>query len=361
MDLKTSLYNCHLESNGKMVPFAGYILPVQYKSGVINEHMAVRQKAGLFDVSHMGEIIISGKDALKNINYIFTNDFTNMKPLKVRYSTMCDENGGVVDDLLVYKINDEKYFVVVNASNRHKDVEHIKKYLFGDVNFKDVSDEISQVALQGPNSEKILLKLMSKENIPQGYYTFVEKTNINGMECLISRTGYTGEDGFEIYMKNENAPKLWNLLLESGKDEGLIPCGLGARDTLRLEAAMPLYGHEMDNTITPLETGLDFGVKMNKFDFVGKKGIENNLPIKRKRVGLKVIGRGIIREHQKVYVNGEEIGFTTSGTFCPFLGNAVAMAILNIDFANLNSIVQVDVRGRMIDAQIINLPFYKKD
>lgn len=360
MDLKTSLYNCHLESNGKMVPFAGYILPVQYKSGVINEHMAVRQKAGLFDVSHMGEIIISGKDALKNINYIFTNDFTNMKPLKVRYSTMCDENGGVVDDLLVYKINDEKYFVVVNASNRHKDVEHIKKYLFGDVNFKDVSDEISQVALQGPNSEKILLKLISKENIPQGYYTFVEKTSIDGMECLISRTGYTGEDGFEIYMKNENAPKLWNLLLESGKDEGLIPCGLGARDTLRLEAAMPLYGHEMDNTITPLETGLDFGVKMNKSDFVGKKGIESKLPIKRKRVGLKVIGRGIIREHQKVYVNGEEIGFTTSGTFCPFLGNAVAMAILNIDFANLDSIVQVDVRGRMIDAQIINLPFYKK-
>lgn len=360
MDLKTALYDRHLKSDGKMVPFAGYILPVQYKSGVIEEHMAVRQKAGLFDVSHMGEVLLSGKDALSNINYIFTNDFTNMKPGKVRYSPMCNESGGVVDDLLVYKINDEKFLVVVNASNRHKDVEHIKKYLFGDVNFKDISDDISQLAIQGPNSEKILLKLAQQESIPQGYYSFVEKAKVSSIDCLISRTGYTGEDGFEIYMKNEDAPKMWDMLLKAGEEYGLIPCGLGARDTLRLEAAMPLYGHEMDDTISPLETGLDFGVKMDKADFVGKKGIESKLPVKRKRVGLKVTGRGIIREHQKVYANDKEIGFTTSGTYCPFIGEGIAMAILDLEFTSLDTKLQVDVRGRMVDAKVINLPFYKR-
>jgi aminomethyltransferase len=358
MEQKTAFYDCHVNHGGKIVPFAGYLLPVQY-SGVIEEHMAVRTVAGLFDVSHMGEVIFSGKDALKNLNYILTNDFTNMPNGKVRYSVMCDENGGVIDDLLVYKINDEKYLVVVNASNRHKDVKWMKEHIFGEVEFKDISDEISQLALQGPNAEKILLEITDKNNIPKGYYTFIENAKIEDIPCIISRTGYTGEDGFELYFENKHANKLWDLIINAGKKHDLMLCGLGSRDTLRLEAAMPLYGHEMDNTITPLETGLDFGVKMSKDDFIGKKALVLAGEPKRTRVGLKAIGRGIIREHQDVFVDGTKVGFTTSGTFCPFVKSAIAMAILDLPYAKIGTKVMVNVRGRDVLAQVVPLPFYK--
>lgn len=360
MELKTPLYDSHIKYKGKIVPFAGYLLPVQYETGIIAEHMAVREAAGLFDVSHMGEVIYKGTDALKNLNYLLTNDFTNMADGQVRYSLMCNERGGVVDDLIVYKINDEKYMVVVNAANRHKDVNWMKSHLFGDVEFEDISDSISQVALQGPMSVKILEALTDFAYIPQKYYHFTDNALIKGIKCIISKTGYTGEDGFEIYLSNADAPKLWELLLDAGKDFGLIPCGLGARDTLRLEASMPLYGHELGEDISPIEAGLKFAVKMNKADFIGKKALEEAGAPQRKRVGLNITGRGVVREDSPIFIGDKQVGVTTSGTFCPYLKKAVAMAYINSDSSEVGTEVEVEVRGRKITAKVIALPFYKK-
>ncbi|MDD3193520.1 MAG: glycine cleavage system aminomethyltransferase GcvT [Oscillospiraceae bacterium] len=360
MQLKTPLYDSHVACGGKMVPFAGYLLPVQYPTGVIAEHMAVRTHAGLFDVSHMGEVMITGPDAFANIQNLFTNDFTSMVDGKVRYSPMCYENGGVVDDLIVYRYHQEKYLVVVNASNRHKDVEWMKSHLFGDVKLEDCSDQVAQVALQGPASAKILSKLTGAQELPVKFYTFKDPILVGGVSCIVSTTGYTGESGYECYCAPADAPKLWNMLLEAGKDEGLIPCGLGARDTLRLEAAMPLYGHEMDETITPFETGLGSYVKMAKSDFIGKNALEAKGEPTRVRVGLKITGRGIAREECDVYAGGQKIGRTTSGTHGPFLGYAIAMALLDRSFGEVGAPVEIDVRGRKITAEVAPLPFYKK-
>ena len=292
MDLKTPLYDAHVKAGGRIVPFAGYLLPVQYE-GVIAEHLAVRQKAGLFDVSHMGEITMKGKGALASLNHLLTNDYTKMPIGKVRYGIMCYPDGGVVDDLLVYKFGEEDYYIVVNASNRHKDFAYMKENLCPDTEIEDISDSVAQVALQGPEARNIMLKVMKEEDIPEKYYTAKRDVDICGMNCIISYTGYTGEAGYEIYTANENAQKLWDLLLENGKEFGLVPCGLGARDTLRLEASMPLYGHEMDETITPLETGLDYGVKMNKEDFIGKKALVEKGEPKICRVGLQIVDKGV--------------------------------------------------------------------
>jgi len=359
MDKKTPLYDCHVACGGKIVSFAGYLLPVQY-SGIIEEHMAVRCKAGLFDVSHMGEVMISGTDALMNINRLFTNDFTNMTDGRVRYSPMCNEEGGIVDDLIVYRMAAEKYLVVVNASNREKDVNWMKSHLVGDVKLEDISDSVAQIALQGPGSKDILQRLTAEENIPPKYYTFFENRDVAGVKCLVSQTGYTGEHGYELYCSPDDAVQLWNALLEAGSTEGLLPCGLGSRDTLRLEAAMPLYGHEMTDDITPLETGLNFAIKMAKEDFIGKAAIEKKGEPKIARVGLKATGRGIMREHNEVYIGNEKIGETTSGTHCPYLKGAYAMAIVNKENSAMGTQVEVDVRGRRVSAEIVPLPFYKR-
>ncbi len=359
MELKTSLYDCHVACGGKMVPFAGYLLPIQYETGVITEHIAVRTRAGLFDVSHMGEVTFTGPDALANLNRLLTNDFTDMADGQVRYSPMCNEDGGVVDDVIVYRMEAGRYMVVVNASNRQKDVAWMRGHLTGDVQFEDISDRIAQIALQGPLAEEILSKITESRYIPARYYWFTENAVVGGIPAIVSQTGYTGEKGYEIYLNNEDAPRLWNLLLETGEESGLIPCGLGARDTLRLEASMPLYGHEMDDTIDPLETGLKFAVKMTKPDFIGKKALEAKGSSQRKRVGLQITGRGIVREHETVFAGEMPIGITTSGTFAPFLGFPVAMALLDIAWTEIGTVVQVEVRGRRIDAEIVPLPFYK--
>jgi aminomethyltransferase len=360
MELKTPLYDMHVKYKGKIVPFAGYLLPVQYEKGVIAEHMAVREQCGLFDVSHMGEILLSGPDALKNVNMLLTNDYTVMEDGTARYSPMCNEAGGVVDDLIVYKIKDNSYFIVVNASNKDKDYQWMKDHVSGDVELKDISGQVGQLALQGPKALDVLKKVADPDAIPDKYYTFKKDCCIDGIPCIISKTGYTGEDGVEIYMAGNDAPRLWELLLEAGREEGLIPCGLGARDTLRLEASMPLYGHEMDDTITPLETGLSFAVKMKKEDFIGKAAIEAKGEPTRVRVGLKVTGRGIIREHETVYANGEEIGITTSGTHVPYLKCPVAMALVKKEYAVPGTKAEADVRGRRIEAEVVPLPFYKR-
>ena len=360
MELKTPLYDAHVKAGGKVVPFAGYLLPVQYGTGVITEHMAVREKAGLFDVSHMGEVLCQGKDALANLQKLLTNDFTNMVDGQARYSPMCNENGGTVDDLIVYKRGDNDYFIVVNAANKDKDYQWMSDHQFGEVTFTDASSEYGQIALQGPKAMDILKKLTAEKNIPKKYYHAVFDTEVAGIPCIISKTGYTGEDGVELYLAAENTEKMWDALLEAGKEEGLIPCGLGARDTLRMEAAMPLYGHEMDDEISPIETGLKFAVKMGKEDFIGKKALEERGEPKITRIGLKVTGRGIIREHQDVYVGDQKIGHTTSGTHCPFLGYPIAMALVDVGSVEVGDKVEVDVRGRKVEAEVIALPFYKR-
>ncbi|MBS5215798.1 MAG: glycine cleavage system aminomethyltransferase GcvT [Clostridiales bacterium] len=357
MEKKTPLYDTHVECGGKIVPFAGYLLPVQYQ-GVIAEHNAVRNDAGLFDVSHMGEITCTGKDALANLNYLLTNDYTTMYDGQARYSPMCNENGGVVDDLIVYKVRDDHYFIVVNAANKDKDFAWMKAHAFGDAVFTDISEEVAQIALQGPKAEAILRKLTNEEDIPEKYYSCHFHRTIGGMDCIISRTGYTGEDGFEFYLAAADAPKFWNLLLETGKEEHLIPCGLGARDTLRLEAGMPLYGHEMDDEISPRETGLGIFVKMQKEDFIGKKALEER-EITKKRIGLKVTGRGIIREHMDIYAGEKKVGVSTSGTHCPHLGYPAAMALVEKEYAQIGTKLQAEVRGRRVDAEVVKLPFYK--
>ncbi len=358
MEQKTPLYETHVKYGGKIVPFAGYLLPVQYGTGVITEHMAVRTACGLFDVSHMGEIMCIGKDAVKNLNHLLTNDYTTMYDGQARYSPMCNENGGVVDDLIVYKVRDDHYFIVVNAANKDKDFEWMKKHEFGDAVFTDISKDVAQIALQGPKAETILKKLVAEEDIPKKYYSAYFHKEIGGMDCIISKTGYTGEDGFEFYLAAEEAPKLWELLLETGKEEGLIPCGLGARDTLRLEAAMPLYGHEMNDEITPVEAGLGFFVKMQKEEFIGKAALEEKGAPGVKRVGLKVTGRGIIREHTDVYVGDKKVGVTTSGTHCPYIKAPVAMALLDVEYTEAGTAVEAEVRGRKVAAEVVPLPFY---
>lgn len=360
MERKTALYDTHVKYGGKIVPFAGYLLPVQYDKGVIAEHLAVRNACGLFDVSHMGEITCIGSDALKNLNYLLTNDFSNMYNGQARYSPMCNEAGGVVDDLIVYKIKEDHYYIVVNASNKDKDFAWMKAHETDDAVFTDISDTVGQIALQGPKADGILRKLVKEEDIPVKYYSCIPRGTVAGIECLISRTGYTGEDGYELYMAAKDAPVLWEALMEAGAEYGLIPCGLGARDTLRLEASMPLYGHEMNDVITPLETGLGFAVKMNKEDFIGKAALEKKGAPSVVRVGLKVTGRGIIREHAKVYCDGEEIGETTSGTHCPYLGYPAAMALVKKEFAENGKKAEAEVRGRRIEAEIVPLPFYKR-
>ncbi len=360
MEQKTPLYDVHIAEGGKIVPFAGYLLPVQYADGVIKEHMAVRRAAGLFDVSHMGEIRFTGPSALETLNHLLTNDFTNMPVGKVRYSVMCNEKGGVIDDLVIYKFGEEEYLAVVNAANRHKDYAHMAANLLPGTKAEDISDSVAQLALQGPASPDILARLAPAEELPQKYYTAVRDISVGGIPCMVSRTGYTGEMGYEIYTAPENAVRLWQMLREAGREYGLIPCGLGARDTLRLEAAMPLYGHEMNEDITPFEAGLSFGVKMEKPDFIGKAALAAAGEPSRVRVGLVMTGRGIAREHQDVFLGDERIGETTSGTHCPAVGKAVAMALVDVAHSAPGTLVDVDVRGRRVSAQIVPLPFYKR-
>lgn len=361
MEKKTPLYEKHLEAKGKIVPFGGYLLPVQYPTGVITEHMAVRKGCGMFDVSHMGEILLKGPGSTAFLNHLLTNDYTKMEDGQARYSPMCNESGGVVDDLIVYKVKENSYFIVVNAANKDKDFAWMKGHAFGDITLEDISDSVVQIALQGPLAQQLLERLTGKACIPVKYYTAVFEAKIADIPCVISRTGYTGEDGFEFYCSAQDGPKLWDLLLENGKEEGLIPCGLGARDTLRLEAAMPLYGHEMNDEISPKEASLGIFVKMEKPDFIGKAALEEKGAPKKKRVGLKVTGRGIIREMEDLFDGEKKMGVTTSGTHAPYLGYPIAMALVECEYAKPGTRLEADVRGRRVAAEVVKLPFYKKN
>lgn len=350
---KTPLYDIHLELNGKMVEYAGYYLPIQY-SGIIEEHNIVRNNVGLFDVSHMGQFIIEGKDALKFINLLISNDITNLQVNKIRYSPMLNENGGIIDDLLIYKLNEEEYMLVVNAANKEKDFKWIIDNLIDDVIVYDASDNICQIAIQGPNSEKVMKKLTDK--LPERFYSFIE-VDINGTNVLISRTGYTGEDGFELYFDSNEGINMYKKLLKAGKEFEIKPCGLGCRDTLRLEASLPLYGHEMSEEISPLDTGLERFVKFDKDNFIGKDSLKDK---NKTRIGLKIVDRGIVREDSEILCEEKQIGITTSGTFLPYLNGAYAMAIVDKEYSKVGNIVECIVRNRKIKAEIISLPFYKR-
>ena len=352
---KTPLYETHVALGGKMVDFGGWALPVQYTS-ILEEHKAVRERAGLFDVSHMGELFVSGKDAFDYLQKMLTNDITTMTPGRCRYSMVCYENGGVVDDILVYKDDDEHYMLIVNASNTDKDYEWFASHVEGDVTVVNRSAAFAQLALQGPRFMEVL-EAAGVSAVPEKNYTFIDHATLAGMDCVISRTGYTGEDGVEIYLKAEDGPRMHAALMEAGKCVGLLPCGLGARDTLRFEASMPLYGHEMDENVTPMETGISFAVKMDKPFFIGKEALE--APAKRVRIGLKLVDRGIAREHSDVYCAGSRAGHVTSGSVAPTLGGNYAMALVDIQYAGQDEFT-IEVRGKQLKAEKIPLPFYKR-
>lgn len=350
MARRTPLYTKHIEAGGVMVDFGGYELPVRYTDGILAEHAAVRERAGLFDVSHMGEILVEGK-ATAYLEKLLSNRFSDMAPGKVRYSLMLYPEGGIVDDVLVYRRAEESYLVVVNAANREKDYLWMTEHAEG-VTLTDASDETALLALQGPLTREILKGV----NIPDKYYTFLENVDVFGINATVSRTGYTGEYGVEIFVKNADAEALWTKLSEKGAPYGLVPAGLGARDTLRLEAAMPLYGHELKREYFANEVALDFAVKTDKNDFIGREALLKHVP-EYERIGAFVDGKGIAREGAAVFDESGEIGIVTSGTMSPTLGRAIAM--LRVKKARTGGIY-TEVRGRRLNLIETPLPFYKK-
>jgi len=359
---RTPLYEEHLAAKAKLIDFGGWEMPVQY-DGVIVEHHTVRTKAGLFDVSHMGEIDVRGEEALAFVQMLITNDVSKLEDGKILYSPMCYPSGGIVDDLLVYRYNSQHFFIVVNASNADKDyawiTEQAKNF---NVIAENLSDQYAQLALQGPLAETILQRITDINLSQIKYYSF-SHGEIDGVSCLISRTGYTGEDGFEIYVSPEYGRQLWIKILETGARDGVQPIGLGARDTLRFEARLPLYGNELGAEITPLEAGLGIFVKLNKVDFIGREVLlaQKEQGIPRKLVGLEMIDRGIARSHYPLEKDGQEIGFVTSGSFSPTLNKNIALGLIRADLAIQGEILDVMIRGKAVKAKIIPSLFYKRD
>lgn len=351
---RTPLYELHEKLGGKLVEFGGWALPVSYTT-ILAEHKAVREACGLFDVSHMGEFALSGSGATDFLNKMLTNDFTNMEIGRCRYSPMCYDDGGTVDDLLVAKRRETRYMIIVNASNAEKDFAWLTEHLTGDVQLEDVSANTALLALQGPLFRDVLNKAGFEGDLPDKPYRFSEHAMIAGKPCLVATTGYTGEPGIEIYLRPGDATFVAEALLEAGS----VPCGLGARDTLRFECSMPLYGHELAKDITPLECGLSSFVKLQKpMDFIGKAALAS-APVMRKRIGLEILDRGIAREGCPVLLeNGEVVGVTTSGGPAPTIGKNMAMALVTIDAAEQENFM-IEVRGRKLKAQKTRLPFFK--
>ncbi|WMJ78292.1 MULTISPECIES: glycine cleavage system aminomethyltransferase GcvT [unclassified Sedimentibacter] len=357
----TPLYEKHLELKGKIIDFGGWNLPVEY-SGIILEHEAVRSKAGLFDVSHMGEITVKGEDAEKYLQMIVTNDISVLADNQIAYTTMCYEDGGVVDDLLVYKYSSTDYLLVVNASNTEKDYEWLNNNALGNIKIKNVSLDYAQLALQGPEAQAILQKLVNENLDEIEFYHFKSDVNVGGISALLSRTGYTGEDGFELYFASSEGPKMWDMLLEAGKENGIVPVGLGARDTLRFEAALPLYGHEIDKDVTPLEAGLGFCVKLSKNNFIGRNTLSEQKAsgLKRKLVGFEMLGRGIPRNRYEVHSDGKKIGYVTTGSYSPTLKKNIGLALVDAEYAKEKTPIEIVIRNKNVKAEVIKKPFYTK-
>ena len=358
---RTCLFDVHEKLNAKMFEFAGWEMPLEYTSAV-KEHEHVRKSAGLFDVSHMGEVEVRGDEAQQFIQYLITNDVSNLKADEILYSPMCYENGTTVDDLLVYKRGQNDYLLIINAGNIDKDyewiVENSKKF---NVETKNISDKVAQLALQGPLAEEILSKLTNQDLSQIEFYKFKQNVDVCGEPCIVSRTGYTGEDGFEIYCDKNVAQKIWNAILEEGK-ERVVPAGLGARDTLRSEVNLPLYGHEISEEIPPLEAGLSIFVKLDKDDFIGKDSLKalKESGNARKLVAFELTGKGMVRGGYDVEIDGEVVGFVTTGLKSPTLDKFIGMAIIDSDKARVGQEIGIRVRKKLVPAVIVKRPFYKK-
>jgi aminomethyltransferase len=358
MPKKTPFYDFHIKNNGQIVEFAGFYMPVQFE-GIIQEHNTVRESVGVFDVSHMGEIEIRGTDRVKFVNYLTTNDASKLAVNQIQYSTMLYENAGIVDDLLVYNLKD-RIVLVVNAANTDKDYAWVMQNKRYGVDIKNTSDDIGQLAIQGPKAESVMQKLFSFSLSELDFYWAIE-TTMNDIPVLLSRTGYTGEDGFEVYVDKQYAESVWNAILEAGMEFGIKPIGLGARDTLRFEVRYCLYGNDIDKNTNPLEAGLGWIVKFDKGDFIGKESLMKVKleGVKRKLTGFEAISKGIPRSHQEIHVNGKKIGFVTSGTFSPSLKKGIGLGY--VDLPNNKIGTRLFVQGKTpVEVEIIKGPFYKK-
>ena len=359
---RTPLYQNHKDLGGKIVPFAGWELPVLYSS-VVEEHKAVREKAGLFDVSHMGEIFVEGTEAEKALQYLTCNDVSKLVDGQAQYGAIINEKGGVVDDIIIYRYNSEKFLICVNASNADKDFAWFQDKNTFNCEFTNRSDDFGQIALQGPKAESIAAKLSPSFDVSElKYFHFTEGT-LAGVPVILARTGYTGEDGFEFFVQADKTPELWNAVLEAGQGEGLIPAGLGARDSLRLEACYPLHGHELGDDISAIESGIGWTVKLDKGDFLGsdvlKDHKENGPP--RRLKGFFLVDKGIVREESPIFSeDGQEIGVCTSGTKTPTIGKALGLALLNKGYTKLGTKIFAEVRGRKIQCEVVKTPFYKR-
>ncbi|BAU27377.1 aminomethyltransferase [Aneurinibacillus soli] len=358
---RTSLYAQYEKYGAKTIDFGGWELPVQFVS-IQHEHERVRTKSGLFDVSHMGEIEVSGSDAQAFLQKMMTNDVSRLVAGCAQYTLLCTSDGGTVDDLLVYKRGEQAYLLVVNAANIEKDEAWLRQHAEGDVVITNVSDETAQLALQGPLAERILQKLTDEPLAAIQTFCFRDNVQIGNVRALISRTGYTGEDGFELYVKTEDAPKLWTQILEAG-GEDVVPCGLGARDTLRFEARLPLYGQELDESITPLEAGLGFAVKLDRSAaFIGQKALQHQKEagVPRKLVGIEMTGRGIPRTGYAVYAGDQVIGEVTTGTQSPTFKKNIGLALVQTAYSEPGTEVEVEIRGKKVAAVVVKTPFYKR-
>ena len=359
---KTPLNAAHRELGGKMVDFGGWDMPVQYPAGVIEEHMATRTRAGLFDVSHMGEIWVEGEDAIPFINRITTNDVTKLVDGQAHYSALTNAKGGVVDDLLVYRFDQGKLLLVVNAGTTDKDWDWITSHDKGEnVTLTNASADYCQIAVQGPEAVDIL-KTLTDTNLDEIKYYHFTTGRVDGVESIISRTGYTGEDGFEVYADSKYAEQLWKKLLEAGASVGILPCGLAARNTLRLESAMSLYGHELSDDITPLEANLGWITKLNKGDFIGSDALKEKKErgLSRRIVGFEMTQPGIARDGHDVFIDDKRVGYVTSGSPAPFLKKNIGLAFLPVEFANDGQEIKIDVRGKHLSAKVVPTPFYKR-
>ncbi|ATP41037.1 glycine cleavage system protein T [Solibacillus sp. R5-41] len=359
---RTPLFDEYAKYGGKTIDFGGWDLPVQFSS-IKEEHDAVRNRAGLFDVSHMGEIFVEGPDALPYLQKLLSNDISKIAIGGAQYSALCYENGGVVDDLLTYRLDETRYLLCVNASNIDKDFAWMKEHVEGDVTITNASDDFAQIALQGPLSEEVLQTLTDTDLTTIKYFKFQDNVNVSGHNVLVSRSGYTGEDGFEIYGTPVAIVDLWDKILHAGKEQGVIAAGLGARDTLRFEACLPLYGQELSQDISPLEAGIGFAVKLQKEPkFIGQEALiaqkEDGLP--RKSVGVEMIDKGIPRHGYKVFKDGQEIGEVTTGTQSPMTKRNIGMALIDATFAEIGMEVEIEIRNKLAKAVIVEKPFYKR-
>jgi len=356
----TALHSVHRKMGAKMVDFGGWDMPLQY-SGILDEHRAVRASVGLFDVSHMGEIEIHGPHAAALTDYVTTNAVAKLQPGQAQYSGLLYPHGGFVDDILVHKVAGDRYFLCVNASNQEKDYEHIVQANRFHATIDFASDRYSQLAIQGPRAIATLHKLTAADLAAIGYYHFFDD-EIATIPARIARTGYTGEDGFEIYFTPEQSERVWNEILDAGQEFGIKPCGLGARNTLRLEAGMALYGHEIHATITPLEAGLAWIVKLDKGDFIGHAALarQKEHGVTRKLIGFEMTGRGIGRDDYEVYVDGQPAGWVASGGPSPTLNKNIGMCYLPAGYSKPGQWIQIVVRNQPVDAVTVSTPFYRR-